>query len=46
LFQVIPARRSKDYVRFPDEGHGFRKTPNRITANVAVVPWFVKYLKL
>jgi dipeptidyl aminopeptidase/acylaminoacyl peptidase len=34
-----------EYVLFPDEGHGFRKTPNRIKANVAVVRWFVKYLR-
>ena len=34
-----------EYVLFPDEGHGFRKIGNRIKANVAVVRWFVKYLK-
>jgi len=34
-----------DYVLFPDEGHGFRKTTNRITAAVAVVSWFERYLK-
>jgi dipeptidyl aminopeptidase/acylaminoacyl peptidase len=33
------------YVLFPDEGHGFRKTPNRIRAAVAIVEWFAKYLK-
>jgi dipeptidyl aminopeptidase/acylaminoacyl peptidase len=33
------------YVLFPDEGHGFRKTPNRIRAAVAIVEWFTKYLK-
>ncbi len=33
------------YVLFPDEGHGFRKTSNRITAGVAVVSWFERYLK-
>ena len=33
-----------DYVLFPDEGHGFRKTPNRIRANVAIVEWFTRYL--
>jgi len=32
------------YVLFPDEGHGFRKTPNRIRANVETVEWFSKYL--
>jgi Prolyl oligopeptidase family len=34
-----------EYVLFPDEGHGFRKTPNRIRAAVAIVEWFTKYLK-
>jgi dipeptidyl aminopeptidase/acylaminoacyl peptidase len=34
-----------EYVLFPDEGHGFRKTPNRIRAAVAIVQWFTKYLK-
>ena len=32
------------YILFPDEGHGFRKTPNRIRATVATVQWFVKHL--
>jgi len=34
-----------ELVLFSDEGHGFRKIGNRIKANVAVVRWFVKYLK-
>ncbi len=34
-----------DYVLFPDEGHGFRKTPNRIRSTVAIVRWFDTYLK-
>jgi dipeptidyl aminopeptidase/acylaminoacyl peptidase len=34
-----------EYVLFPDEGHGFRKTPNRIRSTVAIVQWFSKYLK-
>jgi dipeptidyl aminopeptidase/acylaminoacyl peptidase len=34
-----------EYVLFPDEGHGFRKTPNRIRSTVAIVRWFEKYLK-
>jgi dipeptidyl aminopeptidase/acylaminoacyl peptidase len=33
-----------EYVLFEDEGHGFRKTENRITAAVAVVRWFERYL--
>ncbi|HEY6050270.1 MAG TPA: S9 family peptidase, partial [Thermoanaerobaculia bacterium] len=35
-----------EYVLFPDEGHGWRKTPNRIRSAVAVTRWFEKYLKL
>jgi dipeptidyl aminopeptidase/acylaminoacyl peptidase len=34
-----------EYILFPDEGHGFRKTPNRIRANVAMVEWFEKHLQ-
>ncbi|MBN2431542.1 MAG: S9 family peptidase [Acidobacteria bacterium] len=33
------------YVLFPDEGHGFRKLPNRITATVEIVRWFERYLQ-
>ncbi len=33
-----------EYVLFPDEGHGWRKTPNRIRSTVAVVRWFDRYL--
>jgi dipeptidyl aminopeptidase/acylaminoacyl peptidase len=33
-----------EYVLFPDEGHGFRKTANRIKADVAIVKWFDEYL--
>ena len=34
-----------EYVLFPDEGHGFRKTPNRIRSAVAIVRWFEQHLK-
>jgi dipeptidyl aminopeptidase/acylaminoacyl peptidase len=34
-----------EYVLFPDEGHGFAKTTNRIRSTVSMVRWFVKYLK-
>jgi dipeptidyl aminopeptidase/acylaminoacyl peptidase len=30
---------------FADEGHGFRKTPNRIKSTVGVVTWFERYLE-
>lgn len=47
--QVVKSLKSRgipvEYVLFPDEGHGFRKTANRITADVAVVRWFEKFLK-
>ncbi|HZM16961.1 MAG TPA: S9 family peptidase [Candidatus Krumholzibacteria bacterium] len=33
-----------DYVLFPDEGHGWRKTPNRIRSTVAITQWFDRYL--
>ncbi len=33
------------YVLFPDEGHGFRKTENRITSTTEIVWWFDEYLK-
>jgi dipeptidyl aminopeptidase/acylaminoacyl peptidase len=34
-----------DYVIFPDEGHGFRKRENRITASEAYVKFLDKYLR-
>jgi dipeptidyl aminopeptidase/acylaminoacyl peptidase len=34
-----------EYVLFSDEGHGWRKTPNRIRSTVEIVRWFDKYLK-
>ena len=33
-----------EYILFPDEGHGFRKTQNRIKSTVAMVQFFAKYL--
>ena len=36
---------SVEYVLFPDEGHGWRKTPNRIRSTVALVNWFDTHLK-
>ena len=33
-----------EYVLFPDEGHGFRKTPNRVRSTVAIVEWFDRHL--
>jgi len=34
-----------EYVLFPDEGHGFRRRENRITASKAFVTFLDKYLK-
>ncbi|MEP2540759.1 MAG: prolyl oligopeptidase family serine peptidase, partial [Kangiellaceae bacterium] len=34
-----------EYVLFPDEGHGFRKKVNRITASNAYVEFLDKFLK-
>jgi dipeptidyl aminopeptidase/acylaminoacyl peptidase len=46
--QVVDSLRRRgvlaEYVLFPDEGHGFLKIANRITATVAVVRWFVQHL--
>jgi dipeptidyl aminopeptidase/acylaminoacyl peptidase len=33
------------YIVFPDEGHGFRKRANRITASNAYVKFLDTYLK-
>jgi len=33
-----------ELVMFSDEGHGWRKTPNRIRSTIEVTRWFVKYL--
>ncbi len=47
--QVVQSLKKREvpvqYVLFPDEGHGFRKTANRVTSTVAIVKWFAKYLK-
>jgi dipeptidyl aminopeptidase/acylaminoacyl peptidase len=34
-----------EYVLFPDEGHGWRKTPNRVRSAVSIVKFFEMYLK-
>jgi dipeptidyl aminopeptidase/acylaminoacyl peptidase len=34
-----------EYVLFPDEGHGWRKTPNRTRSTIAIVRWFESRLK-
>lgn len=36
----IPVR----YILFPDEGHGWQKTENRVTSTVEIVQWFDRHL--
>lgn len=47
--QIVAALKKRglpvEYVLFPDEGHGWRKTANRITSTVAITKFFVKHLK-
>jgi dipeptidyl aminopeptidase/acylaminoacyl peptidase len=33
------------YLLFPDEGHGWRKTPNRVRSTTEIVAFFVEHLK-
>lgn len=46
--QVVDSLKARgipvEYVLFPDEGHGFRKTANRVTAVVSIVEWFAEHL--
>ena len=46
--QVVESLKKRDvpveYVLFPDEGHGWRKTVNRVRSTVAIVQWFEKHL--
>jgi dipeptidyl aminopeptidase/acylaminoacyl peptidase len=47
--QVVEALKKRkipvEFILFPDEGHGFRRLPNRIRATEAITAWFVKYLR-
>jgi dipeptidyl aminopeptidase/acylaminoacyl peptidase len=45
IVDTLKQRRvSVEYVLFPDEGHGWRKVPNRIKSTVAMTEFFAKYL--
>ena len=33
-----------EYLLFPDEGHSWRKTPNRVKSTVSIVQFFTKHL--
>jgi dipeptidyl aminopeptidase/acylaminoacyl peptidase len=35
-----------EYLKFPDEGHGWRKTPNRIKSTVAMTTFFARHLEV
>ncbi len=47
--QVVEHLRKRDvavrYVLFPDEGHGWRRTENRVTSDVEIVKWFETHLR-
>ena len=47
--QIVTSLRARGvpvkYTLFPDEGHGWRKTPNRIRSTTEIVAFFVEHLK-
>lgn len=47
--QVVEALKKNNvpvqYTLFPDEGHGWQKTKNKITSTVEIVEWFTTHLK-
>jgi dipeptidyl aminopeptidase/acylaminoacyl peptidase len=47
--QVVDSLKKRNipvqYILFPDEGHGWRKTPNRLRSTVEIVKFFREYLK-
>ncbi len=46
--QVVDSLKQREvpvrYILFPDEGHGWQKTENRVTSTVEIVGWFEKHL--
>jgi dipeptidyl aminopeptidase/acylaminoacyl peptidase len=46
--QIVQAMKDRnlpvEYILFPDEGHGWRKVPNRVRSTTAMVEFFRKYL--
>jgi dipeptidyl aminopeptidase/acylaminoacyl peptidase len=46
--QIVNTLKSRgvpvEYILFPDEGHGFRKVPNRIRSTVEMVRFFKEHL--
>jgi dipeptidyl aminopeptidase/acylaminoacyl peptidase len=47
--QIVAALKTRGvpvkYTLFPDEGHGWRKTPNRVRSTTEIVGFFVDHLK-
>ncbi len=47
--QIVAAMKARGvpvkYTLFPDEGHGWRKTPNRVRSTTEIVGFFVEHLK-
>ena len=47
--QIVSAMKARGvpvkYTLFPDEGHGWRKTPNRVRSTTEIVNFFVEHLK-
>ncbi len=47
--QIVSAMKARGvpvkYTLFPDEGHGWRKTPNRVRSTTEIVGFFVEHLK-
>ena len=46
--QIVDAMKARgvpvEYLLFPDEGHGWRKIPNRVKSTTAMVEFFRKHL--
>jgi len=46
--QVVESLRRRgvpvELILFPDEGHGWRRLPNRVRSTVAIVDWFTRHL--
>jgi dipeptidyl aminopeptidase/acylaminoacyl peptidase len=47
--QIVASLKARNvpvkYLLFPDEGHGWRKTPNRVRSTTEIVAFFVEHLK-
>ena len=45
LYETLKSRGTPvEYVLFPDEGHGWRKVPNRVRSTTSMVDFFRKHL--